>query len=270
MSNRVRLFSDVVSLDAWHDRLKPNQPSGVFVELAFREGRLGGERDDFPFTFTLRLKRAELLVTVEPPLRIARRSIVRGSPAAEVRRSESVTRVHEASAAASASASAGAGMPVGKFKLEGQLATQNSHRSTVEVSDTPPAILIAGDPVSDGGYRWSLEPSYLAHLIGQPWDPVLDRRLDVVLRGARHGIEPTIHVELNCRIADLSVSDIVPKNPSLAEWVRGMLPTDRRLKVAEQHIKHVLRTANLEAGAFDNRFAKLVLASVASAAEEVM
>lgn len=62
-NNRTRVLGEVLSLDAWHDPFRCNgETSGVFVELSFHEGRLGGEESNIPFTFKIELKRALLTV----------------------------------------------------------------------------------------------------------------------------------------------------------------------------------------------------------------
>jgi hypothetical protein len=80
LTDRIKVFSDVVSIDAWHDPILGKAvPSGVMVDLSFTEGRLGGTEAEFPFTFRIRLKKAVLRIFVEKPLIIDRNSVSRVS-----------------------------------------------------------------------------------------------------------------------------------------------------------------------------------------------
>jgi len=262
----VHLLADVVSLDAWHDPLIESRPSVVFVELAFREGRLGGDRHDFPLTFTLSLRRAELNVHVDAPLEIVRKSIARHIPDLAIKRT-STSSVSRSSKAKAASAIDLKGVaPLVSAGVAAEISADSGQSSKLEISEQPRAILVAGDPLADDGYRWSLAPSYLSHLLGQPWHPVDEPRLSVRARSAL-AEEAGVHVELTCRMEDMVVSKLEPKEPSLAEKVRHLLDNDRRRRIAEHHIKHVIRSVNIGASEVDNRFSRLILRSIVAAAE---
>jgi hypothetical protein len=61
--NRTKVLGEVLSLDAWHEPFRcDGETSGVFVELSFHEGRLGGDDAAMPVTFKIELKRALLTV----------------------------------------------------------------------------------------------------------------------------------------------------------------------------------------------------------------
>src|SRR6478672_4710428 len=100
--NRTRVLGEVLSLDAWHEPFQcDGNTSGVFVELSFHEGRLGGEAG-IPFTFKVELRRALLTVRLEAPLEIDRRNVARSIPETDVE----LRRIKSAKAHAEASLSA--------------------------------------------------------------------------------------------------------------------------------------------------------------------
>lgn len=267
--NRARLFAEVVSLDAWHQPfVVARNRSQVHVEITFKEGRLGGDDADFPLTFTVKLKGSTLTVKLEPPLEVDRKSVARNIPETQVQQS----RIRAIRDSASASLKAGARLGPGIFSggLQGDIsAARNVSRDEeMRVVQTVPPILSIAEPHGPNEYRWTLEPSYLESLLGQPWDPSTQPRLsakyDVLKIGS---IDPVISVYLSCAEEDLDICDIVPKDLSLAARVDQLLYGDPRLAAAKQHIRKVLQKADLEPGRMDNRFASLALASVISATE---
>jgi hypothetical protein len=263
----TRLLADVVSLDAWHDHVTRARQSVVFVELAFREGRLGGDRNDFPLTFALSLKRAELAIYVDAPLEIVRKSIARHIPDVDIKRTATASISRSSKARSSGAIDLKTTSLSATAGLAAEISADSGQSSKLEVSEQPRAILVAGDPVAANGYRWSLAPSYLAHLVGQPWHPVDEPRLSV-RAPAGHAEQSGVRVELTCRMEDMVVSNLEPKEPSLAERVRHLLDNDRRRKIAEHHIKHIIRSANIGADQIDNRFSRLILRSIAAASEQ--
>lgn len=262
-NNRIRVLSQVLSLDAWHE---PFQTSGgssaVFVEVSFSEGRIGGDSLDLPFTFKINLKRALLTVRLESPLQIDRSTIARSVPEAQAE----LTRIRVAKDLAEASL-------VGKAKLspaslvvalngEAKAHASVTQEDQLKLVQAIPETMVTPRPEGSSAYTWHLEPSYRPFLRGQPWDPVISPRLRVKNPSKALKIDPAISVQLSCALEDLDISDIEPKEKGLNGALRNILHNDISEAAAVQHLKLMLRDADLEAGLMDNRFSNLLIASV--------
>ncbi|WP_454280123.1 hypothetical protein [Sphingomonas sp. Marseille-Q8236] len=82
MSNNRRVLAQALAIDAWHEPMRfDGQTFSVHVELSFKSGRIGGDDPNFPFTFNIALKRALLILKMEEPLVIDRRTVARSIPA---------------------------------------------------------------------------------------------------------------------------------------------------------------------------------------------
>lgn len=262
--NRLRLLSDVVSLDAWHSPFQPYKNSiELRVEITFKEGRIGGDDADFPFTFKLSLKKATLIVSLEEPLAIDRGSIARNIPGAQIE----YTKIRSVKDRLTASLNAEGSISLAKFSAAFSTETRNNKEiedeQRLKIVETVPPILVSSEPRSSNQYAWTLEPSYLPNLIGQPWDPIAAPRLLARYPPGKIGkIPPGIRAEITCATEDLRIYDIVPKKDRL-------FPTtwNTRMAAAQQHLRHVLHEMNLEPGKMDNRFSMLMLASALAASE---
>jgi hypothetical protein len=194
--------------------------------------------------------------------------VARNIPETQVQQSR--IRAIRDSASASLKAGAKLGPSIFSGGIQGDLtAAHNSSKEEVlRVVQTVPPILSIAEPHGPNEYRWTLEPSYLDSLLGQPWDPSIQPRLSAKYDISKISkIDPVISVDLSCAVEDLDICDIAPKDPSLAARVDEMLYGDPRLAAAKQHIRNILRKADLQPSAMDNRFMSLTLASVISAAE---
>jgi hypothetical protein len=267
--NRLRLLSDVLSLDAWHSPMRTDRAScQVCVELTFKEGRLGGEDEDFPFTFRLSLKRALMTIRLEEPLDIVRDSVARNIPDSQVHQ----TRLRAVRDGLIGSIGGEAKISPDTFvaALNAKLKTERTVQNEEETSfiQILPPILAVSEPRGRREYSWTLEPTFMPALRGQPWDPVESPRLSARYDPRKISkVTPAISVRIECALEDLLIQDINPKDRSLQETISNILPGDTRLAAAKQHIKHVLRVANLEPGGLDNRFSRFLVASVLAAVE---
>jgi hypothetical protein len=269
VTNRRSLLSEVVSLDAWHSPMKVGPgKSEVCVEITFKEGRLGGDDDDFPFTFKMALKRATLAVKLEAPLTIDRRSIARNIPDTLIEQSKVRTLRSKIQSMLSANTQIGTGGLNARLEAGSMGEIAGASEDEIRLIQKVPPILVASEPFGSHEYRWTLEPAIAATLIGQPWDPVAQPRL-----AARHNFDqlpklaPEIEVTLSCKLSDTLIEDIQPKDRNMRDLLRGRYSGDARTAAAQQHLKQILRMANLEPGTMDNRFASLIIASVISASE---
>src|SRR6185312_15472508 len=257
--NRTRVLGEVLSLDAWHDPFQcDGNSSGVFVELSFHEGRLGGETS-IPFTFKVELRRALLTVRLEAPLEIDRHTVARSIPEADVE----LRRIKSAKAHAEASLSAKAKLSprdmalalTGSFGKGRSLADEE----VLSVVQALPENIVTPRPLGASAYSWEIEPTYRDVLKGQPWDPVGEPRLKIKSLASIPRIAPAITVEISCDLADVHISDLKLKDNSVGGRVAAAVFNDVNEAAAIQHLKHILSEADLEPSTLDNRFARIVL-----------
>ncbi len=268
-NNRSRVLSEVVSLDAWHGPIESNSTSSsVSVEINFKEGRIGGGDEDFPFTFKLSLKRALLKLRLESPLKIDRTSIARNIPDAQVKHTELITARNQATAEVKAGGKINPALFTAALSGQVETSTEVSKQEEMSVVRTVPPILVSSEPRNQNEYCWTLEPTYLPYLMGQPWDPVNDPRLLAKYDYNKIGkIDPVIEATLTCAFEDIEIDDILPKDETLQKRVSNFWKGDTRMSAAKQHLKTVLQNYDLEPGSMDNRFASLLVASVIATTE---
>lgn len=262
--NRIRVFSEIVAIDAWHQPVKVDDYSAsVHVDVSFKHGRVGGNDDRFPFTFRISLKKATLLVTVESPLEVDRKSVSRNVPEAQVEYS----RIKLARESAVAKLAAGVRLTPSHvsahLNASGELTGEHSDQIEKRMSQCTPPTLVTYEPVDRSSYRWTLSPVFEDQLSGQPWDPVSHPRLRLGSSKSPGKIEPVIKAEIICALEDLEISDIEPKEkPTISAKVHDFVFGDENKAVAIQHLKLLLRDADLDPGILDNRFSDVLLASV--------
>lgn len=266
--NRKRILSEVLSIDSWHEPFWiDGSTSAVHVELSFHEGRLGGDTDDFPFTFKINLKKALLTIRVERPLEIERSSVARSVPEAQVE----LTRLRMAREAAQAQVGVSANITPAAlaFALRGEAkkATEISSQDELKMVQSLPETLVSPRPDGPQQYSWELEPTFRSALRGQPWDPVASPRLRVRFPGSHLKLDPCISVEIRCALEDIHISDLRPKKYGVGEDIKEMIFNRINEAAAIQHLKLTLRDADLEPSQLDNRFSEIILASVISVPE---
>jgi hypothetical protein len=261
-------LSDALSLDAWHDPFcVDGTTSAVYVELSFKEGRLGGDDSEFPFTFKLGLRKALLTVELESPLEIDRRSIARSVPEAAVE----LSRILSAKEIAERQIAGRAALSPAALHLaisgEAKKLSQVSRDDQMRIVQTVPEILVQPRPEDSRSYSWALEPSFSPTLKGQPWHPVDAPRIRMKSPALLAKIMPSVKVNVTCALEDVLISDILPKEDTLNGKIREIVYKDINVAAAVQHLKLVLRDADLEPGMFDNRFSNLIIASILAAPE---
>lgn len=267
-TNRIRILSEVVALDAWHDPFSaPNGTSAVFVELCFKESRIGGDLEEFPFTFRLSLKKAELKVIVDKPLRIVRSSIAAGTDDGRVSRTLTSAATIQSGYEASGGGRLGGSGPHVELGASAAASGTRRHDDARVLSSSTPKIICVGEPCEDRAYKWCLEPAMLDTLRNHPWDKSHERLRVRYDTDDFKRIPPEIRAEITCRFEDLSIEDIEPKEKKFAEQVANLYRNDTRLKAVKQHLKYLLREADLHVGGMDNRFATVLLGSVIAASE---
>lgn len=261
--NRRRFLSELVSIDAWHEPIRIDDKSaGVFVELSFREGRIGGDDGELPFTFKASLRRAALVVRLEHPLKLDRSSVARSIPAKQAE----LTKVRSAREEVERKLGGNLGVDPAHFAaaLNGELSksTAISKAEELKVVQTIPEIMVTPFPEGVNAYSWSMEPTWKDFLKGQPWNPIDHARLRVGLDGKAQAIDPAITVELRCAFEDIEIYDLETKADSIFGLVKDTTFNLTNQKSAIQHLKRLIAEADLLPSKFDNRFNEVILANV--------
>lgn len=259
--NRKRFLSELVSIDAWHEPIILNQKTaGVFVELSFKEGRIGGGNDELPFTFKVSLRRAALLVRLEHPLELNRTSVARSIPETQAE----LTRVKTAREEAERKLGGTLEMSPAAFAaaISGSATNKVAKSEELKIVQTIPEIMVTPYPEGASAYSWIMEPTWKEHLRGQPWDPVDIPRMRVGMNGNEIKLPPAVSVELRCNFEDIDVYDLETKAETVMGVVKDQIFNATNRKAAHQHLKKLISEADLIPAKFDNRFNEVMLASV--------
>ena len=210
-NNLSKVFSEIVSLDAWHSKFCDSTDSAsVHVDLSFLEGHLGAESES-EVRFKLTLKRAELIFVIPAmePLQVIQSSVDREATVEGIRR---YLREHDKQLTGSLEAA----MQISQnpsLNLGAKATSQNLNKETVTTEMKLPIsnfrMSQSKDP--DGNYRWIVMPETGDLLMGKVWDPIKRPRLSVKKSGASI-IAPTCRVIVRCRKQDFNVSEITLKS----------------------------------------------------------
>lgn len=239
--NRQRYLAELVSIDAWHEPIKIDEKTaGVFVELSFKEGRIGGDDGQLPFTFKVSLRKAALIIRLEKPLKLDRNAVARSIPVAE----GELTRVRAARETAERKLAGGVGMDAAKFAAamtaEASSHTQITKSDEIKVVQTIPEIMVTPFPDGANAYSWTMEPTWKDFLRGQPWNPTDHPRLRVGIDSKMPPIEPAISVELRCAFEDIEIYDIETKAESVFGVIKDGVFNLTNRKAAIQHLKKLI------------------------------
>ncbi|WP_374551930.1 hypothetical protein [Sphingobium yanoikuyae] len=256
--NRKRILSEALSLDAWHDPFQIGSSCGVYVELSFHEGRLGGDDPNIPFTFKLGIKRALLTIELENPLEIDRKSVARNIP--EV--SAELNKILEAKRSAEKKAGANLSLNPSDLHASGSIKSENSRKESISIVQTIPETLVISRPENSRGYSWSMEPSWQNSLHGQPWNPIESPRLRTKPIKSLSAIPPSVKIIVSCALEDINISDLKLKKNGFGSRMSEIIYNEKNEAAAKQHLKLVLRDSDLEPGLLDNRFSNLILANI--------
>ncbi len=264
MSNKRRVLAQVLSIDAWHEPMKfDGQTFSVHVELSFKNGRVGGDNPDFPFTFNVALKRALLTLTLEKPLVIDRNSVARSIPLNQAE----MTRIVSARDEVKSSVELGGKVSplTMAFSLTGKTAGSeaNSRENQVKVVQEVPRIIALPQPSGRREYAWELKPGQSETLEGQPWDPVAEPRFSArITTDGKPRIEPIIKAVVSCKLEDLDITDLTLKDSSVVGIFKEMAFNRVNTAAAVQHLKFTLKEMELETGDFGDLFSAVTLADV--------
>lgn len=265
MNNQRRVLAEVLAIDAWHQPIRTNGgTSSVHVELSFRNGRIGGDDADFPFTFRIALKRALLTVKLEPPLKLDRNSVARSIPVDVGEHTKTLSLLDEAKANVAFNGKISPSSLHASMSGGGSVKAEASQQDQLRVVQSIPRIIATPRPMGLHEYAWELVPGHNETLEGQPWNPVEQPRLSVQSLKASNSIEPVIKIFVSCDLQDIEITDLKLKKNGPLEIIKEAAFNRVNIAVAVQHLKLTLKDMSLEVGDLDDRFASLLVADIIS------
>jgi hypothetical protein len=270
--NRIRIFSELVSLDAWHLPFTDKRTSvALHADVGFSTARLGGEEES-PVRFKVDLKRAELRIIVPEtePLSIDSASVQRiDAPRTKTLKDRSVKKTR-AGAGAEVSGRANATGLSGTAALRAA-AAYDTEQSVEVVETRKVGMIVASHSLdADGNHRWTFSPNKTEpRLDGKPWAakdfPLLtlkDQRLS-----PRSGLSSTVRLELSCYREDLNIFDIRLKDGNLLDALKETIGFANRMIAAEAFIRNRLEREGLPAPRMAEDYAVIELAQITASEE---
>lgn len=258
------MLAQALAIDAWHEPMRFDGESfSVHVELSFKSGRIGGDDPAYPFTFDIALKKAVLVLKIEAPLAIDRRTVARSIPSSTAELSRLIDAKEEAKAniefggkisPESLSVALGGGLSSSSVK------SQERHLKLVQEL---PRIIANPQPRGPTEYAWELTPGQSETLDGQPWDPVEQPRFSV--RYKANGvpkIAPVITATVSCRLEDVDITNLRLKDTSIVAVFKEMTFNRVNVAAAIQHLKFSLRDMQLEVGDFGDPLSSMNIAEI--------
>lgn len=263
MSNQRRVLAEVLAIDAWHQPFRTNGgTSTVHVELSFRNGHIGGDDPDFPFTFRIALKRALLTIKLEPPLKLDRHSVARSNEKDRGEHTKTVSLRDEAKANASLSGKVTPATIHASISGGASSMLETSQQDKLHITRSVPKIIATPRPMGMHEYAWELLPGHDDILDGQPWNPVDDPRFAVQSLKAIGPLPPTVKVFVSCKLQDIDITDLRLKKTGPFDVIKEAAFHRLNTTVAIQHLKLTLKDMNLEVGHLDDRFSSLIIADI--------
>jgi hypothetical protein len=264
LNNRERILGDLVSIEAWFKRLTEQNPaSDFFLHVRFQEAVFGSKPEDV-VRFRVRLRKANITVVVEEPIKVPR-DTVRRDRLGWVNTIEEV-RSQENGAAFDAKAGVALGPTHASASLEAN-ANLNAAASNKIVETR--TLLTSGTQVEhsvkDGANRWTFTPAMGAHLSGHAFQETV-ALMKLHLSGPTPRIEPTVKVVLTCLREDIDIIDLQAKDIPKGILQRGM-GEEKKLKLAEEILKMALSASELVVTDLSETFAEVTIADVLAAEE---
>lgn len=259
VNNFGRIFSEIVSADAWHSSFaEADQIAMVHADVSFMQAKLGAE-SDCPVRFSLSLKRAEVSFYIPPrePLAVVQSSIARqigpvGQRTLEITSGRSMDVAANAKLSASVSPS-----------LAGSIdATSKESSSSKDITSLTEKIgpFTVRHFLRDGSQCWEIIANTGSVLLGKAWDPVLEPRLRMK-KTASSKLEPIARLRVRCKKEDLAVSGLMFKSPRLLDRM-GWQADKNKEAAASAYIKARLVENDLTPANFDEDYSVVFLADV--------
>ncbi|MBB2696694.1 hypothetical protein EFD56_16535 [Rhizobium phaseoli] len=271
LSNRIRIFSELVSLDAWHLPFTEKRAAvALHADVSFSTARLGAEENS-PVRFKIELRRAELKVMVPEtePLTIDRASVERIDPSVVATRKQRSSTRSKAAVSAEMSIAGGANGASGRLGLSGKASRDTEIVSEMTATQKVGAIIASHSMDADGNNRWIFKPGTADVLAGKPWS-AKDMPL-MKLKDLRHPdsrkLPSTVRLELSCLREDMKIYDIVLKDEGIFSAAKARLGFNDRMLAAEAFIRNRLEHEGLPAPRMSEDYAIISLAEITASEE---
>ena len=271
--NRIRSFSDVVSIDAWHQDLNDKcSRADLHAHVVFGEAKLGGEQES-PVRFRLSIRRAEIVVVISEtePLGVDPASVTRDLLNVKGTRKviRSVARQKSVGGAVGVKVSAKGAS--GEVSAKAAVGAKSSASEVTTLSEQVSVHIITQSKTTDGFYRWIVAMQDGGALSGAPWDGTAKPRLTIVDQRThkRSNIPPSLRVEVRCSREDLIIEDLELKDESKWNMLRNAHGAGRRIAAAEGYLLDQLTKVGLEVSNISDKFGTLVLASATASTSGV-
>jgi hypothetical protein len=263
--NRQKCFTDVVSIDAWHEKSSDDGATvDLHTDVVFVTARIGGEAQS-KVHFRLSIKQAELVVIIpeSEPFAVDRRSVARFIDIKTM--TLSIEESTDAHGAIEGNTELGASPGKVSASVHAKLSA-NVERTVKETSkrteERAPINITHRYLNSENSDSWTFQPVTDVALDGRPWDPLKSPpllRLVDMRSNRKRGIAPSVRLVIRCAREDLDITDIELKDSNL---LNGWIPSKNGLKAAEAYIRNKLEEVGLEIGDISDKFAKILLADV--------
>jgi hypothetical protein len=268
--NRIRIFADVVTVDAWHPGFTPETPIvDLHADIVFRAARLGAETDS-PVRFRLAIKRAEVVIVIPPneEVTVLKASVARDQSVKQGTLRRSADTSQTLHAGLKGQAKMGTSNPKLSVAVHSG-ANYDSETKSQFLSETEVnLILVTQTKTPEGFYRWELEPASGRALEGRGWDALTQPRLKLKdKRRKKVGIPPTVHIEVRCRAEDLLIENITLKDDGLMKRLKRVTGFDNRRAAAQAYIMRRLSEEQLEFDNMSDPYGVVCLANVIAEAQ---
>ncbi|MGA9659009.1 MAG: hypothetical protein WBQ60_07925 [Asticcacaulis sp.] len=229
-------FADTISIDCFLNNVSDFENKfKVHAVAVFNSGEFGDDVSS-PVTFTMSLRKAELVVIIPKSesslLDIAKETVARDLPKLQGTRKTKFKKAGWFKL----------GFKKDVFGFGGGVGAAKSEDTTL--TETFDAIQITCSVTEDGHYRWSIESNIGATLKGPSWD-ILKERFTVIRKNKR-GISPFIRIEVRCKRKDLQIENLELKSTAKAKYGDNQNPN--KIIAAQAFI----RTKLFESGLIDN------------------
>lgn len=269
--NRLRVLSEVVSVDAWTQPGDNDRRAIFHVALAFHKPRMGGEDEKSQVRFTMAIKQCEIvIIPPQAPGVVVDKSTVHRPPPLEPIKQRQL-RAQRTKLGFGGKLMAKIGQkPDASAEAQGSFSRE---RETSLDSEQEISIYDEGWGVTEEGYyAWSVNGGLLEKglLTKSIWDGTkprlhfVDERSDEVrTREKKRQMEPHARIEIRCAAEDIWIDDIEYKDPERQKRFERSQHRAEKLVAARQFIVHELKSRSLEPGDMvKNTLAKLKIADV--------
>lgn len=264
-SNSARILGSLVSLEAWHAPLNTNEGSDLLVDLVFKEGRFGGEKDD-KVKFRVRLTGAELVVksNTNPNLKVPKSSVSRDGAAIQGE------TTYEKSAASQATGNLKGIAKVNKsgvnldLSAEGEAGFAKSDNTNTKLTMQHGATLIEHSTDEDKNHCWRFSSSTGSVIAGKVWNE--PKRLLQLQQATVTKETDTVSVIMRCAKENIEILDLEYIGAEKG-WHRLPPSQKRKEKLAIELLKDELLRQGLGNPDLENSFAEVIIADVIAEVE---